>query len=199
MPSALLLIDVQKIYTTRGSSLFVEHHEAAIANMNRLIEASVAASELIVYVRHEHKNDGSDAGRMFDHLGTPGPLGFIENTPDVELDPGLKIASPAIHIKKRRYSCLTGTGLTETLRKNGVGTLIIAGFMTNYCCETTARHAHDEDFFVDFIMDATGCPDFSREVTQAQIKTHVAQLLQEGFARVHSTDDFLKGRHLAAN
>jgi nicotinamidase-related amidase len=136
---------------------------------------------------------------MFDHLGTPGPLGFIENTPDVELDPRLKIASPAIHIKKRRYSCLTGTGLTETLRKNGVDTLIIAGFMTNYCCETTARHAHDEDFYVDFIMDATGCPDFSREATQAQIKIHVAQSLQEGFARVHSTDDFLEGRHLAAN
>ncbi|NJO33876.1 MAG: cysteine hydrolase [Rhodospirillales bacterium] len=199
MPSALLLIDVQKIYTMPGSALFVEHHEAAIANMNRLIAVSVAASDLIIYVRHEHKVDGSDAGRMFDYLGTPGPLGFVENTSTVEFDPGLNIVSPAIHMKKQRYSCLTGTGLTEILRENGVNTVIVAGFMTNYCCETTARHAHDEDFYVDFMMDATGCPDLSSEVTQEKIKTVVAQSLQQGFARVHTTDDFLENRFLPAN
>ena len=30
--------------------------------------------------------------------------------------------------------------------------------MTNFCCESTARYAHDVDFHVDFISDATGTP-----------------------------------------
>jgi nicotinamidase-related amidase len=77
MPRALLLIDVQKIYTTKGSPLYVEGNEQAIANMNRLIESAKAAGDLIVYVRHQHNENGSDAGRMFDFTGTPGPISFV--------------------------------------------------------------------------------------------------------------------------
>jgi len=194
MPSALLLIDVQKVYTTPGSSLYVEGHDIAIANMNRLIAASAEAGDLIIYVRHEHKEDGSDAGCMFNYQGSQGPIGFVENTEAVMFDPALMITMPAMQVIKKRYSCLIGTGLTETLRRRGIDTIIVAGFMTNYCCETTARHAHDEDFYVDFILDATGCPDLSGDVTQATIKTVVAASLQDGFARVHSTDEFLHSR-----
>ena len=194
MPNALFLIDVQKIYTTPGSSLYVEGHEAAIANMNRLLAASVDVGDLIIYVRHEHKKDGSDAGRMFDYLGSQSPISFVENTQAAMFDPALNMIAPALHVTKKRYSCLVGTGLTETLRDKGIDSIIVTGFMTNYCCETTARHAHDEDFYVDFIMDATGCPDLSAEVTQATIKTVVAASLKDGFARVHSTDEFLHGK-----
>ena len=194
MSRALFVIDAQKIYTTPGSSLYVEGHEAAIANMNRLIAASAQAGDLIIYVRHEHKKDGSDTGRMFDYQGSQGPMSFVENTPAVMFDPALTMVTPALHVTKKRYSCLSGTGLTETLRQKDIDTVIVTGFMTNYCCETTARHAHDEDFYVDFIMDATGCPDLSAEVTQATIKTVVAASLKDGFARVHSTNEFLRGR-----
>jgi nicotinamidase-related amidase len=192
MTRALLLIDVQKVYTTPGSPLFVMGHEKAIANMNRLTKAFAAAGETIIYVRHQHKKDGSDSGRMFDYLGPPGELGFVENTKDVEYDPALTMISPALHIVKQRYSCFPGTGLAEILREKRVDTIVVAGFMTNYCCETTARHAHDLDYFVDFVMDATGCPDLSEDVTQEKIKAIVAASLQCGFARVLSTDDILK-------
>ncbi len=192
MARALLLIDVQKIYTTPGSPLFVVGHEKAIANMNRLARAFAAAGETIIYVRHQHMKDGSDSGRMFDYLGAPGELGFVEHTPDVDYDPAMEIVSPALHIVKQRYSCFPGTGLADILRERRVDTIVVTGFMTNYCCETTARHAHDLDYFVDFIMNATGCPDLSADVTQEKIKSVVAASLQGGFARVHSTGQFLK-------
>ena len=192
MARALLLIDVQKIYTTPGSSLFVEGHEIAIANMNRLVKAFTAAGETIIYVRHQHKKDGSDSGRMFDYLGAPGELGFVESTPEVELDLRLENVSTALHIVKNRYSCFAATGLAKILQHKGVDTIVVTGFMTNYCCETTARQAHDMDFFVDFIMDATGCPDLSEDVTQEKIKSVVAASLQGGFARVRTTDQFLE-------
>ena len=191
MTRALLLIDVQKVYTTPGSAFFVRGHEEAIANMNRLAKAFAAAGETIIYVRHEHRKDGSDFGRMFDYLGTPAEPGFIEGTPDVDFDPAMDIVSPALHIVKQRYSCFPATGLADILQKSRVDTIVVTGFMTNYCCETTARQAHDMDFFVDFVMDATGCPDLSDDVTQEKIKSVVAASLQGGFARVRTTDQFL--------
>jgi nicotinamidase-related amidase len=48
MRAALLLIDVQKVYTTPVSPLFVEGHENAIANMNRLIEGATTRGNLLV-------------------------------------------------------------------------------------------------------------------------------------------------------
>jgi nicotinamidase-related amidase len=80
MRSALLLIDVQKIYTTEGSPLLIDGHELAIDNMNKLIDRATKTGDLVVYVKHIHKKDGSDAGRMFDFLGEPGEIGFVEGT-----------------------------------------------------------------------------------------------------------------------
>jgi nicotinamidase-related amidase len=191
MTRALLLIDVQRIYTTPGSALFVRGHQEAIVNMNRLARAFAAAGETIIYVRHEHKKDGRDFGRMFDYLGTAAEPGFVEGTPDVDFDLAMDIISPAVHIVKQRYSCFQGTGLADILRKSRIDTIVVTGFMTNYCCDTTARQAHDMDFFVDFIMDATGCPDLSEDVTQEKIKSVVAASLQGGFAQVRTTDQFL--------
>jgi nicotinamidase-related amidase len=191
MTRALLLIDVQRVYTTQGSALFVRGHEEAISNMNRLVRAFAAAGETIIYVRHEHKKDGSDLGRMFDYLGTPAEPGFVEGTQDVDFDPAIEIISPAFHIVKQRYSCFSAAELADILRKDRVDTIVVTGFMTNYCCETTARQAHDMDFFVDFIMDATGCPDLSEDMTEEKIKSVVAASLQGGFARVRTTDQFL--------
>ena len=160
--------------------------------MNRLAKAFATAGETIIYVRHQHKKDGSDFGRMFDYLGAPDQPGFVEGTPEVELDLRLENVSPALHLVKNRYSCFAATGLAGILQHKGVETIVVTGFMTNFCCETTARNAHDMDFFVDFIMDATGCPDLSEDVTQEKIKSVVAASLQGGFARVRTTDQFLE-------
>jgi nicotinamidase-related amidase len=191
MRSALLLIDVQKVYTTDGSPLLVEGHAQAIANMNRLIDRAVAKGDLVVYVRHVHRKDGSDAGRMFDYLGSKGDLSFVEGTDEVAMDPRLKIVPEALHITKNRYSAFVGTGLDGMLRREKVGRIVVTGFMTDYCCETTARHGHDIDYYVDFILDATGCPDASAGIRQPLIKQVSSAVLLGGFAKVLSTDEYL--------
>lgn len=191
MRTALLLIDVQKIYTTAGSPLFVEGNDVAIANMNRLIDHAAARGDFIVYVKHVHKKDGSDAGRMFDFTGQRGEISFVEGTADVDLDPRLKFQKGVLTITKGRYSAFVGTGLDETLKREKVNRIAVTGFMTNYCCETTARQGHDLDYYVDFIMDATGCPDASAEIRQPLIKSVTGAVLAGGFACVMSTDDYL--------
>lgn len=191
MKSALIVIDVQMVYTTPGSALFCEENAAVIGNINRLVDAARSGGEPIYYVRHIHHPDGSDAGRMFDFSGEPAELGFAAGTAEVEFDPRLKVVSEGIHLEKQRYSCFAGTGLHEMLQASGVDTITVVGFMTNFCCETTARHGHDLDYFVDMPIDATGCPHLSDHYTQERIKESTAAVLSAGFARVMKTDELL--------
>jgi nicotinamidase-related amidase len=48
----------------------------------------------------------------------------------------------------------TNTGLEEYLRGHGTEQLIIAGFMTQMCCDTTARQAPHHGFKVLMAADA---------------------------------------------
>ena len=191
MARAILVIDVQKVYTDPASPLHCVGNAEAIANINAIVSAAEAAGDLVVHVRHVHRADGSDAGRMFDFGGETGELGFVEGTQEVEDDPRLKILAGALAISKQRYSCFVGTGLERMLRERSIDRIVVTGFMTNFCCEATARHGHDLDFFVDFPIDATGCPDLSEAATQDMIKAGTAATLSAGFARVMTTAKWL--------
>jgi nicotinamidase-related amidase len=191
MARAILVIDVQKVYTDPASPLHCVGNDVVIANINRVLSAAEAAGDLVVHVRHVHRADGSDAGRMFDFNGQPGDLGFVAGTEEVEDDPRLKIPSTALVVSKQRYSCFVATGLDQILRERSIDRIVITGFMTNFCCEATARNGHDLDYFVDFLLDATGCPDLSESATQAVVKDGTAATLSAGFARVMSTSEWL--------
>ena len=62
--------------------------------------------------------------------------------------------------------------------------------MTNFCCESTARDAHDRDYFVDFIIDATGTPG-TDNFNERKIRKIVSELLSSGFARIKTTKEYL--------
>jgi nicotinamidase-related amidase len=193
MARAILVIDVQKVYTDPASLLLCVGNAEAIANINAIASAAHAAGDLVVHVRHIHRADGSDAGRMFDFSGEASELGFVAGTEEVEDDARLKIPAGALTISKQRYSCFVGTGLEQMLRERSIDRIVVTGFMTNFCCEATARHAHDLDFFVDFLLDATGCPDLSGTATEEAVKAGTAATLAAGFARVMTTAEWLAG------
>jgi nicotinamidase-related amidase len=191
MARAILVIDVQKVYTDPASPLHCVGNADVIANINAIVSAAEASGDLVVHVRHIHRADGSDAGRMFDFSGEAGELGFVAGTDEVEDDPRLKIPPGALTISKQRYSSFVGTDLDGLLRERSIDRIVVTGFMTNFCCEATARHGHDLDFFVDFLVDATGCPDLSATATQEAIKAGTAATLSAGFARVMSTAEWV--------
>jgi nicotinamidase-related amidase len=110
---------------------------------------------------------------------------------EVNFDPRLKIIPKALTITKNRYSAFVGTDLDRHLKEQGINRITVTGFMTDYCCETTARHGHDLDYFVDFVIDATGCPDAAADIAQPLIKSVSAAVLQGGFAKVVTTADYL--------
>ncbi|QKK26774.1 cysteine hydrolase family protein [Rhizobium hidalgonense] len=196
MARAILVIDVQKVYTDPTSPLHCAGNAEVISNINAIISAAAAAGDLVVHIRHVHRADGSDAGRMFDFTGETGELGFAAGTEEVEDDPRLKIPAGVVTISKQRYSSFVGTGLDRMLRERSIDRIVVTGFMTNFCCEATARHGHDLDFFVDFLLDATGCPDLSETATQEAIKAGTTATLSAGFARVMTTAESLAAREI---
>lgn len=192
MKTALIVIDAQKIYTSLKFSLYCRDSKGTIERINELIERFQRHTDPLVYVRHIHKTDGTDLGRMFDYTGVPDDdFNFKERSEEVEYDERLIRPKGAIEIVKTRYSSFQGTTLHQHLKSLGVGCLVICGFMTNFCCESTARDAHDLDYFVDFITDATGTPGIET-LNEREIRTIVGKLLEAGFARVSTTRNYLK-------
>jgi nicotinamidase-related amidase len=189
--TALLVIDVQNIYADPASPLFVREFDESLGRINALARGFAAAGRPVIYVRHVHRADGRDAGRMFDFAGTKEAVGFVEGSAEADYVPGLEIVAGALHMTKRRYSCFEGTELETILRSLDVSCVAICGYMTNFCCETTARAAHDRDYFVDFLADATGAPDLAEDFRQEDIKRAVSTTLAAGFARIFATEEYL--------
>ena len=187
---ALLVIDPQKVYTDPDSELYCRDSAQTLQKINRLIAKFSDDGAPIVYVRHIHAADGSDLGRMFDYAGPVDEFNFKEGSDEVEYDTQLQIASGAVHLVKNRYSAFRGTGLHKVLSDLGVSRVVVCGFMTNFCCESTAREAHDRDFYVTFLPDATGCPDLP-DMEEDSIRQLVAELLEAGFATIQTTDEYL--------
>ena len=187
---ALLVIDAQKVYSLNHSRLKVNNVESIVENINKIIRYFENKNLPIIYIRHLHDPDGSDAGRMYDFSGKTGKIGFRKGSLETEYIEDLIIIKGAPEIIKNRYNSFFNTDLADLLNKLKINQVVIVGFMTSFCCESTARDAHDRDYYVDFIIDATGTPDLEK-LNQEQIKLASAQTLSAGYANVLKTKEFL--------
>lgn len=139
--TALLLIDAQESFRSRPYWTDAEA-PAFFDKTNTLIAGATQAGIPVVQVFH---TDGPNrADNPFSHAG-----GQIR--PLAELAP----FDPAVVVEKHRHSALVGTGLAIWLHQHGIRRLIVAGIRTEQCCETTARHASDEGWEVDYVTEAT--------------------------------------------
>jgi nicotinamidase-related amidase len=59
-------------------------------------------------------------------------------------------------IEKTLPGSFTGTQLAAWLHEREIDTVVIAGYMTQMCCDTTARQAMHMGLNVEFLSDATG-------------------------------------------
>jgi nicotinamidase-related amidase len=141
MQTALLLIDVQESF--RAAPYWsADELPRLLERAGALAVGSAARGVPIVRIFHEEE----PAGANHHFTRASGLIRPLE---------GLVEIAPALEIVKHRHSALAGTGLSIWLRRRGVDRVIVAGIRTEQCCETTARHASDEGFEVDFVTEAT--------------------------------------------
>lgn len=175
--AALLVVDMQRFFLDPQSPTFTCGGAAILPNLRRLVAAFRAAGRPVIYTRHVHQPDGTDAGIM----GWWWKGMCREGHPESEVCEELAPLSGEKQVFKRRYSAFYNTDLETVLRCRGIRDLVIAGIMTNLCCESTARDAYFRDFRVFFPADGTG------SVTE---EMHLASLLNLafGFADVTTVD-----------
>lgn len=140
MKRALLVIDVQNEYFT--GKLPVTYPEGSLANILRVMDVSVEKNIPIVVIQHTAPKEDSPT--------------FRKGSDEWELNREVAKRSRDLWMEKNFPGSFTGTILENWLRENEIDTVVIAGYMTQMCCDTTARQAFHRGFAVEFLADATG-------------------------------------------
>src|ERR1039458_5727129 len=115
--------------------------------------------------------------------------------PVVVIQPAVASRSHDVLIHKSLPGSFTGTELETWLRERGVETVVIAGYMTQMCCDTTARQAMHLGFGVEFLSDGTGTlaiKNDAGEVSDEELHRAILVTQQMRFSRVMKTGDWIK-------
>lgn len=140
--TALLLIDVQRGVNDLahwGGPTGRRNNPDAEGRMARLLDAWRTRRLPVVFTQHDSRQAVSPL-----KLSLPGGA-FIE---------GLAPASRELVISKDVNSAFVGTSLELELRRRGVHRLVVAGFFTNFCVETTVRMAGNMAYDTYLVHDA---------------------------------------------
>ncbi len=157
---ALVVIDLQDGFMLPGAPLEVAAARAIVPNVNRLAAAVRAAGGRVVWVRMNVAGERDSWNSFFRRF----PAEIAERQL-VALAPGgagyplyaeLDVHSGDDVVDKKRYSAfIAGSSpIDGLLRQNGVDTVIVAGTLTNVCCESSARDAMMLNYNVVFVSDA---------------------------------------------
>jgi isochorismate hydrolase len=171
--AALLVIDMQ--------NFFQRIVKPILKNLLRVIRSCRQKDVPIIFTQHGHTELEADGGVLGQWWGEV----ILHGTKDWEFLPDIKIASKDKILPKKRYSAFYETDLEDFLRSKGIQDLIIAGVMTNLCCETTARDAFMRDYRVFFLIDGTAT---------GKDEHHLATLknLGFGFAYLMTCDELIQ-------
>ena len=176
--AALLVIDAQESFRHRPDfdedalTPYLERQQA-------LIDGAARAGIPVVQVFHV-----AERGPFAEASGWVTPLA------------PLRVPADAV-FRKRRHSALVGSGLDVWLVAHGIRRVIVSGIRTEQCCETTARHASDLGYAVDFVGEATltfpMTDTAGRSWSAAEIRARTELVLDGRFARIAGVGQALAG------
>lgn len=159
--TALVVIDMQAIFTAPGALLEVPAARAIVPAINRMAAALRAAGGTVAWVRSAFPPSDRPWTGFFGQLLPPALAARVQaelqpGGPGYGFTPGLDVAPGDLHADKDRFSAfLPGAcPLPALLRARGIDTVLIAGTLTNVCCESSARDAMMENFRVVMLADA---------------------------------------------
>jgi len=177
MKKALLVIDVQNEYFT--GKLKVTYPQNSLDNILKVMEYAKNNNIIIIIIQH---------------TGLYGDT-FVKNSNEWEIHPRILEKSYDYIIEKTKPSSFHETNLEEILKKESITELVISGYMTQMCCDTTAREGFHKGYSVEFLSDATGTIDVSNEIGTISSKDlHKATLIAQSlrFSSVMSSEEWMK-------
>lgn len=139
--SALILIDCQNTY--REGVMALDGVEAALDEARRLLDLARRLGAPVFHIQHD-----AGPGSPYDIRARSGAIADA--------------VSPAAGepvIVKHYPNSFVGTDLEAQLRQTGVGSVVLAGFMTHMCVNSTARGAFNLGFAPTVVGGATATRD----------------------------------------
>jgi nicotinamidase-related amidase len=153
--TALLVMDYQPGIVGR-----IEDSEALVGRAQAALAAVRAAGATVGYVRVGFTDED------FAALPDEAPMARVKaagramhaDAPETQVDPRVAPAAGDIVVRKTRVGPFLTTDLDQQLRARGVDTLLLAGISTSGVVLSTVRDAHDRDYRLYVIADATADP-----------------------------------------
>ena len=179
--TALLLIDVQvgvDVLSHWGGPTGRRNNPDAETKMLQLLTAWRKADLQVAFTRHDSREAAS-------------PLKF--SLPTGAQKPGFEPIAGEIVVEKDVNSGFIGTSLEVQLRRAGISRLVIVGFFTNFCVETTTRMSGNLGFDTYLVDDCcattnrVGLDGIDREPELVHAMT-VGNLHGEFCTAIKSTD-----------
>ncbi|MDP8567318.1 cysteine hydrolase family protein [Methylophilus aquaticus] len=171
--AALILIDCQNTY--REGLLQLEGVEPALLEAKILLDQARRLGVPVIHVQHD-----AGAGSPYDIRAESGQIADIVAP---------KAGEPVI--TKHYPNAFIQTGLEEVLKSKGVQNIVLAGFMTHMCIQSTAHGAFNLGFAPTIVSSATATrtlslPDGSL-LSANQIQTAALAMTRDLYAVVVDT------------
>jgi nicotinamidase-related amidase len=176
---ALLVIDVQNDYFS--GAMTVTYPSGSFVNILQAMDAAHASQIPVIVI--QHSNHAHDA-KAFRH-GSPG----------WEIHPEVKKRPHDVLIEKTLPGSFHNTSLDTWLREHAITSLTISGYMTQMCCDTTARQAFHRGYGVKFLSDATGTLTITNKagsIRDEDLHRAVLVIQQARFSQVLTTAEWIR-------
>ncbi|QSX39546.1 cysteine hydrolase family protein [Shewanella cyperi] len=135
MTKALLVIDVQKLLFENGNPPHEAH--AVIDRINSLSQQARDSDMPVIFIQHEQE-------------GTP----IARDSDGWQLATGLVAEEDDFRVGKSTPDSFNGTGLKSLLDELDVTELVICGYASEFCVDTTVRRALALGYPVTLVTDA---------------------------------------------
>ncbi|HEY3677805.1 MAG TPA: cysteine hydrolase [Bradyrhizobium sp.] len=162
--TAMLVVDMQTGFMQPDEVAENPHARDIVPNINALTAQARRAGATVVYLRHTYDPQSTDRDwpLWLDHFINPAKRQLMKDTFQAgsrghEIDRSIERQPQDLVVDKTRFSAFIqgSSDLHELLQARGIDTLVIAGTLTNVCCESTARDAMMLNYKVVFASDAT--------------------------------------------
>ena len=176
---ALIVIDVQEEYFSGNLKIEYPDPDLSLQNIVNLIGSSKKNGIPVVVVKNV--------------LSPDSPLFAIDGE-YTHLVKSIAEADSDLYIEKSLPSVFSNKNFDIWLKHNEINTLVITGYMTHNCDDSTVKHAFHNGYDVELISDATGSVPYSNEAgsaTAEEIHRVLCVVNQARFASVLSTDEWL--------
>ncbi|EOD19646.1 hypothetical protein EMIHUDRAFT_444876 [Emiliania huxleyi CCMP1516] len=167
--TAVLFIEYQNEFTTEGGKLHGAVKECMdetgmLEKSSALASKARTAGAKVFHAPISFKEDASDNPNKGLGIlaGCAGDKLFTEGSWNADFHPSMQPQPGDVVVQnKRGLDAFPGTDLEAQLKANGIETVVLAGFLTNCCVESTMRTAYEKGFNVITLTDA--CATTSKE------------------------------------